>query len=78
MSHDKYYHLPAPKGGLASEGHLLECPKCKRKIHVAMALIGVPHHLGTTAMCAECLDIEDKFVQEFPEVAEKIKKWQAS
>ena len=41
-------------------GRLVECGKCKRKILVEYALIGVDHCFGVVATCWECLDKESQ------------------
>jgi len=41
-------------------GRLVECGRCKRKILVEYALIGVNHCLGVSATCWECLDRESQ------------------
>lgn len=55
------------------------CEKCGRKILVEMTLFGIPHHLGVTAICGECIDIEGErfkeFAKNYPEEARAILDW---
>lgn len=74
---EKGYYIPAGGGGLATVGEFCECRKCGRKIIVEMGLIGTQHHVGTGVTCADCLEINDKFKQEFPEIAQRIENWKA-
>ncbi|MBU1487439.1 hypothetical protein KKH56_05255 [bacterium] len=48
-------------------GRLVECGKCKRKILVEYALIGVDHCLGVVATCWGCLykDVQNKAVEAY-------------
>jgi hypothetical protein len=78
MSEDKSYYIEAKDERLPSIGYMLECPKCKRKIHVAMGLIGTVHHFTPTAMCAECLEITDEFRKEFLDICKQIEEWRDS
>lgn len=41
-------------------GRLVECGKCKRKILVEYALMGIDHCFGVAATCWECLDNESQ------------------
>ncbi|HTU90547.1 MAG TPA: hypothetical protein VMF69_10770 [Gemmataceae bacterium] len=68
---DTYYI----EGELDAMGHLTACNKCGRKILVEMALIGVPHHVGVTAICGECLVLPEQFRKEHPKIAAKIEGW---
>ena len=56
-------------------GHMTACHKCGRKMVVEMALIGVPHHLGVTVTCGDCLVVTEQFRKEHPEVASQIERW---
>lgn len=41
-------------------GRLVECGRCKRKILVEYALIGVDHCFGVSATCWDCLEEDRK------------------
>lgn len=56
-------------------GHLTACHKCGRKMVVELPLIGVPHHLGVTVTCGECLVMTDEFRKEHPKIASKVEDW---
>ena len=75
MKSNESHYIPATKDKLASVGHLCKCDICGRKIYVSMGLIGTPHHFGVAAMCAECLQIEDGFKQQYPDIAKQIEDW---
>jgi hypothetical protein len=78
MSEETYYiggDLYQGGNTLPEMGHLTQCSKCKRKILVAMALIGSIHHAGLAATCADCLELTPEFKEKHPDVAEKIEKW---
>lgn len=59
----------------ASMGHLLKCHKCEKKILVSLGLIGTPHHIGISATCAECLEIDKDFCKEHPKIANRLDNW---
>jgi hypothetical protein len=40
-----------------------------------MALFGVPHHAGVTAICGECLELPEQFRKEHPDIAAKNEGW---
>jgi hypothetical protein len=63
------------QGDLDVMGHLTACRQCGRKILVEMALIGVPHHVGISATCGECLVLSEQFRKEHPRIIAKIEKW---
>ena len=57
----------------------LKCNKCGRKILVEMALIGIPHHTGVSATCADCVDMTTPQAQllakQHPDVAKELAEW---
>ncbi len=61
--------------GLTVMGHLTACKKCGRKVLVEMGLIGVPHHLGVTVTCGDCLVVPEQFRKGHPEIVSKIERW---
>lgn len=72
------YYIPStykPEYSPGSMGHLLQCHKCKRKILVSMGLIGTVHHMGTSATCADCLEIDPEFRKQHPDIAHKLDEW---
>lgn len=57
------------------KGYMVECRKCKLKILVEMWFFGVPHNSTPSVVCADCLDISDKFREQNPEIAKKLDEW---
>lgn len=56
-------------------GEMLECRNCKRKILVEMGINGTIHHMGTSVVCADCLEIREAFRQKFPEITAQLEEW---
>ena len=75
------YYIPAGVGNLgwkqpfASMGEFLSCKKCGRKILVEMGINGTIHHMGTSATCADCIEIPAEFREKFPDIAKQIEEW---
>jgi hypothetical protein len=71
-----YYYIPATEEApFAAMGEFLSCRHCKRKILVEMGINGTIHHMGTSAVCADCLVIREEFRQKFPDVTRQIEEW---
>ena len=68
----KSYYIP---GEFPVSGHLVACPKCGKKIVIEIPLCGVSHNLGVFAHCAGCMEVNEKFKNEFPDIAKQIEEF---
>ncbi|MCK9458156.1 MAG: hypothetical protein M0R80_00570 [Proteobacteria bacterium] len=66
------YYIPAPEGGFACQGYLLTCSKCGKKIIVETVINGTNHNVSVMAICADCVELNNKFKEGQPELAKEI------
>ena len=62
-------------GTLDFVGHMLSCPKCGKKIFVAVSLFGVDHTGSISAKCAECVEIQPEDRAKYPEQIKELEGW---
>jgi len=74
---DNTFYIPG-NAGISLMGHLLKCTKCGRKIAMQVGLIGTVHHVQPSVTCGECLDIDQAFATQYPEVTEQLEEWKKS
>jgi hypothetical protein len=43
-----------------------------------MGLNGTVHHTNPSVVCLDCLVVEDKFAEEYPEIAAQIAGWKSA
>jgi hypothetical protein len=72
---DETYRIPGTNGSLPVMGRLTACHKCGRKVLVEMGLIGVPHHVGLSVTCGECIVPTEQMRKEHPEIVSKVENW---
>lgn len=59
-----------PLDGLTT--YVNQCPKCKRVMLIEVSQFGVSHIGDIGVVCADCLNRNDKYLQEHPEILEEI------
>lgn len=75
---NKTYYIPPEKDKpIAAYGEFCQCTKCGRKILVSMGINGTIHHMGLTVTCADCLEVNENFRKDQPQVAKMIDDWKA-
>jgi hypothetical protein len=69
------FYIPDAGDGISLIGHKKKCIKCGRRILVQLPMFGVPHHFDASVCCCDCLEIDEGFKKEHPEIAEDLAKW---
>jgi hypothetical protein len=69
------FYIPNAGDGVSLVGHKTKCNKCGRKILIQLPLFGAPHHFDALATCGECLELDEAWKKEHPEVAADLIDW---
>lgn len=73
---DTILHVPYNKTTKMSLNiHLSQCNKCGKRIILQNILMGTNHSTAITCICAECMIVNEKFAEENPEIAKRIKEY---
>ena len=72
------FYIPDAGDGVSLVGHKTKCNKCERKVLVQLPMFGAPHHLDVLVTCMECLELDEGWKKEHPEVAGDLIDWKIS
>lgn len=72
------FYIPDVGDGVSLAGHKTQCTKCHRKVLIQLPLFGVPHHFDALCVCANCLEIDSAFKDQYPEIANDLLLWKSS
>jgi hypothetical protein len=67
----------AQVNGLSVIGYFLKCHQCGKKIVVEAVLNGVNHNVSMSAVCAECVELNDEFKTAQSNIARSIEEFKA-